>query len=275
MDFADKAVYEQLERKKDERGFEIVTLPAGSRLYRTSKSGKTTWEHNPELPVFLGDRAMVTTVYGKKTWDDAVRALFQYTTTTPANLMVMTLANLKKLAEGGDETGIIQKYYLAPRTMLPPSVFANHKEPLRSLAQNPDTPIIVPAQITDVRNDPYRLRYANRDLAKIVCARGFHGWIVFPNSVVQYDPSTNTRGVVSIYHHEVALCPGAGGPPTTVKLEEFMGGRRRAKTRRWKMPRKMSRAYCRKTPCRRMGFTQRASCRPYKNCFTRRRRSSG
>ena len=31
--------------------------------------------------------------------------------------------------------------------------------------------------------------------------------------------------------------------------------------------RKMSRKYCRKTPCRKMGFTQRSSCRPYKNCF--------
>ena len=35
------------------------------------------------------------------------------------------------------------------------------------------------------------------------------------------------------------------------------GGRRRKYTRR----------YCTKTPCRRMGFTQRASCRPYKNCY--------
>ena len=42
--------------------------------------------------------------------------------------------------------------------------------------------------------------------------------------------------------------------------------------KRWKMPRKMSRKYCKKTPCRKMGFTQRSSCRPYKNCFTRRRR---
>lgn len=41
--------------------------------------------------------------------------------------------------------------------------------------------------------------------------------------------------------------------------------------KRWKMPRKMSRKYCKKTPCRKMGFTQRSSCRPYKNCFTRRR----
>ena len=46
------------------------------------------------------------------------------------------------------------------------------------------------------------------------------------------------------------------------------GGRR---TRRFKMPRLMTKKYCKKTPCRRMGFTQRASCRPYKNCYTRRR----
>ena len=36
------------------------------------------------------------------------------------------------------------------------------------------------------------------------------------------------------------------------------GGRRR---------RKYTRRYCKKTPCRRMGFTQKASCRPYKNCY--------
>jgi hypothetical protein len=35
----------------------------------------------------------------------------------------------------------------------------------------------------------------------------------------------------------------------------------------YRFPRRMSRAYCRRTTCRRMGFTQRASCRPYKNCY--------
>jgi hypothetical protein len=40
----------------------------------------------------------------------------------------------------------------------------------------------------------------------------------------------------------------------------------RRKTRRL-----MSRKYCKKTPCNRMGFTQKASCRPYKNCYARRR----
>jgi len=35
----------------------------------------------------------------------------------------------------------------------------------------------------------------------------------------------------------------------------------------FKKKRLMSRKYCKKTPCRKMGFTQRASCRPYKNCY--------
>jgi hypothetical protein len=34
-----------------------------------------------------------------------------------------------------------------------------------------------------------------------------------------------------------------------------------------KTRRKMSRKYCKKTPCRKMGFSQKASCRPYKNCY--------
>jgi hypothetical protein len=29
----------------------------------------------------------------------------------------------------------------------------------------------------------------------------------------------------------------------------------------------MSEAYCRRTTCKKMGFSQRSSCRPYKNCF--------
>jgi hypothetical protein len=48
-------------------------------------------------------------------------------------------------------------------------------------------------------------------------------------------------------------------------VTENPGGRR--KTRRFKKKRLMSKAYCKKTPCRRMGFTQKASCRPYKNCY--------
>ena len=39
--------------------------------------------------------------------------------------------------------------------------------------------------------------------------------------------------------------------------------------------RKMSRKYCKKTTCKKMGFSQKASCRPYKNCFTRRSTQGG
>jgi hypothetical protein len=35
----------------------------------------------------------------------------------------------------------------------------------------------------------------------------------------------------------------------------------------FKKPRKYSKSYCKSTPCDKMGFTQKASCRPYKNCY--------
>jgi len=44
-------------------------------------------------------------------------------------------------------------------------------------------------------------------------------------------------------------------------INENTGGGRR-KTRRL-----MSKKYCKKTPCKKMGFTQKASCRPWKNCY--------
>lgn len=35
----------------------------------------------------------------------------------------------------------------------------------------------------------------------------------------------------------------------------------------FKFPRKWSKQYCKKTSCKKMGFSQRSSCRPYKNCY--------
>lgn len=37
--------------------------------------------------------------------------------------------------------------------------------------------------------------------------------------------------------------------------------------KKFKKPRKYSKSYCSSTPCNKMGFTQKASCRPYKNCY--------
>jgi len=64
------------------------------------------------------------------------------------------------------------------------------------------------------------------------------------------------------------------GPARVVNPKGTIGNSLRGglKTRRrFKKKRLMSRKYCKKTPCKRMGFTQKASCRPYKNCYTRRR----
>lgn len=37
--------------------------------------------------------------------------------------------------------------------------------------------------------------------------------------------------------------------------------------KKFKKPRKYGESYCKKTPCGDMGFSQKASCRPYKNCY--------
>ena len=63
-----------------------------------------------------------------------------------------------------------------------------------------------------------------------------------------------------------------GDPARVVNKTKTTGNSLRGglKTRRrFKKKRLMSRKYCKKTPCKRMGFTQKASCRPYKNCYTR------
>ena len=35
----------------------------------------------------------------------------------------------------------------------------------------------------------------------------------------------------------------------------------------FKKSRKYSQSYCKSTPCSKMGFSQKASCRPHKNCY--------
>jgi len=52
-------------------------------------------------------------------------------------------------------------------------------------------------------------------------------------------------------------------------MEEIVGGLKKEVTeeKKFSKPRKYSESYCKKTPCGDMGFTQKASCRPYKNCY--------
>jgi hypothetical protein len=64
-------------------------------------------------------------------------------------------------------------------------------------------------------------------------------------------------GTTRVYYK---LMPGQSAP----RLLAAPAAGKRRKT--FKKKRLMSRKYCKKTPCRKMGFTQRSSCRPYKKC---------
>lgn len=60
---------------------------------------------------------------------------------------------------------------------------------------------------------------------------------------------SNKTKLQDVLTRDISAAPAAGGK------------------RKWNLPRKMTRRYCKKTPCRKMGFTQKASCRPWKNCY--------
>lgn len=61
----------------------------------------------------------------------------------------------------------------------------------------------------------------------------------------------------------VKYTPGILTPKTPIK--EQTGGK--FDKRQTKLPRKWSKAYCKRTSCEKMGFSQRASCRPFKHCY--------
>ena len=218
MHFTDDSAYDELKREK-EGDFDIVVLPKRSTLYRTSRRGVPTASTSP---VFLGDWTMVTSFYGNKGGER--RTLFQYTTAKPAKLMVMTLASLKALA-AGDDASFVREYYVDPRTTFSPEVFKRVPGPTGKLGQKPETPVIIPDKETGRGYEDY----VNRQLATLVCARGFDGWIVVPNSVVEYAPEDSNA---YIYSAEVMLCPGAGDPLEIVNYGKLKGGRRTTKTGR-------------------------------------------
>jgi len=226
MDFTSSDVYSQLKRETLD-GVDVVELPAGSTLYRTDPPGRET--PPPSLELFLGDKQMVGEFYGSK--GSEPRTLSAYTTTAPANLMVLTLANLKSLATGPDRS-FVTEWYLDYRTRLPPRIFETMAGEMAALAKQPEIPIVVPAKPLPKTSE--YANYTNRELARIVCKRGFDGWIVFPNSVVEYQPSTR---VAAIYSAEVMLCKGAEvatrTPLTGARRRRSKTGRRaRARTTR-------------------------------------------
>ena len=51
------------------------------------------------------------------------------------------------------------------------------------------------------------------------------------------------------------------------KIKDFKEDGELGEGTQFKKPRKWGLSYCKKTPCDSMGFSQKASCRPYKNCY--------
>ena len=43
---------------------------------------------------------------------------------------------------------------------------------------------------------------------------------------------------------------------------------KKSQTGGFEFPRKWSKSYCKRLSCKKMGFSQKSSCRPYKNCYT-------
>ena len=50
-------------------------------------------------------------------------------------------------------------------------------------------------------------------------------------------------------------------------IKNYKSGDELKEESKFKKPRKYGKSYCEKTPCGSMGFSQKASCRPYKNCY--------
>lgn len=75
-----------------------------------------------------------------------------------------------------------------------------------------------------------------------------------PDSLADQSPVKYTPGI---------LTPKT---PIDIKQEPEQNGGKFDKSKT-KMPRKWSKEYCKRTSCEKMGFSQRASCRPFKNCY--------
>lgn len=235
MDFTDPAVFSRLV-VTDSNGWKTVTLPKGSTLYRADHAGKK--EPSVGVPNFFSDKQSIRPYMRGKSEAETVS---KYTTTNDVLLFVMDVGNLEAVAGMDKYAEFMNDTYMA------------------AIAEEDgsQTVVIEPSKPLKITKDGKVLNYANRRMAEIVCELGFGGWVALPDTdlrqlnfdVAWFKQTGQLVQVVNPYSPEIVLCDWK---------KATTGGR------------KMSRKYCRKTTCKKMGFSQKASCRPYKNCFTRR-----
>lgn len=243
MDFTTPAVYAGL-KVDDSNGWETVVLPAGSTVYRADPMGKR--QPSQGVPNFFSDKESIRPYMRGKSEAETVT---NYTTTKPLRLFAMTAGNVNAIAGMDEYADFMQDSYM---------VAVIDEDGNEVLAVEPATPL-------KVTKTGKVLEYSNRKFAEIICKLGFQGWVALPNTdlkqlnldVAHYQSTGELVKRVNPYTPEIVLCDWKA-----------------ATTGGFRMPRKYSRKYCKKTACKKMGFTQRSSCRPYKNCFTRRARRS-
>ena len=230
MDFTGPEVYDGLEEAiRVEDGYAVVTLPSGSTIYRADAKGKQ--KPSKDVPNFFSDKVSITPYTGNDK-----STISSYTTKKDLKLFVLLYENIAKLAQRSDET--IQKFIY--ETYL-----------TKGEIDGEEFLILKPTVPSDKVGT-----YANRRFAEIVCSKGYDGWIAFPDTLEQLNVNMElykktkqvVLNVINPYAPEIVIC----------KWEDTMD---------YKGGRKMTRKYCKKTPCKKMGFTQRASCRPWKNCY--------
>ncbi len=243
MDFTTPAAYAGL-TVQDSNGWQTVVLPAGSTVYRADPAGKRTPSEG--VPNFFSDKESIRPYMRGKSEAETVTS---YKTTKDLTLFVMTAANVTAVAGMDEYADFMNNSYI---------VEVEDEDGNQMIAVEPSTPL-------KVTKTGKVLEYTNRKFAEIVCKLGFEGWIALPDTDLgqlnidmdYYRETGELAKRVNPYTPEIVLCDWKTATASAA------GG--------FKMPRKYSRKYCKKTPCKKMGFTQRSSCRPYKNCFTRRR----
>ena len=269
MDFTNPEVFLDSSLKQSKRkSYDIVTLPKDSTVYRSDRGGAK--DPSEGVPIFFSDRQSIS-IYGGAEEEN----VSSYTTSKPLTLFVLSSANIIRIT--GDKTvaGNV-KTFVSTSYLQRADLTEQQREKLKTQGfpgtEVPkNVPFVIPAQ--PIAKVGQYLVYTNRLFAETVCKLGFDGWIALPKSLIQRNLDTpfysqnqaqyqtdlaagTVRYNYNMYTPEIMLCNWK-----TMSVRKT-GGRRR----------KMSRKYCKKTTCKKMGFSQRASCRPYKNCSTRRRK---
>lgn len=241
----------------NEDGYDVVSLPSGSTLYRADSGGATTPSEG--VPVFFGDKKSIAP-YMRGNPD----SVSSYTTTSAKKLFVLSYPNLVAMIRDEEMPDNV-KDFLTEFYLLHGDVTPEQWEKLATQgfvpAKKEDSFLfLAPSmRLAPLKEGEYPV-YANRVFADIVCQIGFEGWIALPGTMIQRnvdlayykgnqqqlaadDRMGAIRHTYNVYAPEIVLCDwkAATAPPGAVDVNAIDGGKRkkRRKTRKVRASRKV------------------------------------